>query len=289
MFNLLNTPDRRTGHLTPCRGGTALAYVAAMMMKTPLVLSLALTACAVDTSAPVDNSTDDYYVDGKEDASRPGKFETFTGVDGKFYFHMIAGNGEKVLQSQAYTSMGGVAAGIASVRTNGTDASHFRVLEASDGEWYFDLIAGNGQTVATSELYVSQYNANRAVNAVVSLVTAANPAPAAPEAKFQVFRGFDGLYYFHLRATNGEIVLQSQGYTRRTSAIAGTQSVIANGVDATKYEQRETVSGEAYFVLKAANGQVIGVSETYFSESNAQRGADTVEALIADGTILEAQ
>lgn len=262
----------------------------AMMLKTPLLASMFLAACAVDTTtAPVDNSTDDYYVDGKDDAALPGKFETFTGVDGKHYFHMIASNGEKVLQSQGYTSTGGVATGIASVRTNGTDASHFRVLEAADGEWYFDLIAANGQTIATSELYVSEYNANRAVAAVVSLVTAANVAAAAPEAKFQVFRGFDGSYYFHLRAANGEIVLQSQAYTRRASALAGTASVVTNGTDATKYEQRETASGESYFVLKAGNGQVIGVSETYFSASNSQRGADTVATLIADGTILEAQ
>jgi len=270
--------------------GTHLAYVRAMMMKTSLFLSLTLAACAVDTSTPpVDNSTDDYYADGKEDASRPGKFETFTGEDGKYYFHMIASNGEKVIQSQAYTSTGGVAKGIASVRANGTDASHFRVLEAADGEWYFDLVAGNGQIVATSELYVSEYNANRAVSAVVSLVTAANVAAAAPEAKFQVFRGFDGLYYFHLRAANGEIVLQSQAYTRRASAVAGTQSVIANGTDPNKYEIRYASNGEAYFVLVAGNGQVIGSSETYFSLANAQRGVQTVVLLIAGGTILDPQ
>jgi uncharacterized protein YegP (UPF0339 family) len=263
---------------------------AAKMMKTPFVfLGLSLAACAVDTATPVDNSTDDYYVDGKEDVSRPGKFETFTGVDGKHYFHMIASNGEKVLQSQGYTSSGGAANGIASVRHNGTNAANFHVLEAADGQWYFDLVAGNGQTIATSELYVSKYNADRAVAAVEALVTAANVAAAAPEAKFQVFRGFDGQYYFHLRANNGEIVLQSQAYTRRASAVSGTESVTTNGTDAAKYELRDSVSGESYFVLKAGNGQVVGVSETYFSRSNAQRGADTVEALITGGTILDAQ
>jgi len=250
---------------------------------------VAVRAFTYGTFTLTSGRTSDYYVDGKDDASRPGKFETFTGVDGKFYFHMIASNGEKVLQSQGYTSTGGVATGIASVRTNGTDASHFRVLEAADGEWYFDLVAGNGQTIATSELYVSEYNANRAVSAVVTLVTAAKVLAATPEAKFQVFRGFDGAYYFHLRAANGEIVLQSQGYTRRASAITGTQSVIANGNDATRYELRDSASGETYFVLHAGNGQVIGSSETYFSRSNAQRGADTVASLIAEGTILDAQ
>ncbi len=258
-----------------------------MMMKTSLVfLSMSLAACAVDTTAPVDNSTDGYYVDGKEDASRPGKFETFKGADGKVYFHMIASNGEKVLQSQGYTSASGAANGIASVRVNGTQDAQFHVLEAADGSWYFDLVAGNGQTIATSEMYVSESNANRAVTAVETLVAAANVAAAAPEAKFQVFRGFDGAYYFHLRADNGEIVLQSQPYTRRASAIAGTTSVRTNGTDATKYEIRDAANGEAYFVLKAGTGQVIGVSETYDSRSNAQRGTETVVQLIAGGSVL---
>jgi uncharacterized protein YegP (UPF0339 family) len=259
-------------------------------MKTtmiPLALAYALGACAVDTATPSD--IDDYYTDGKEDASRPGRFETFTGMDGKYYFHLIAGNGQKILQSQGYTSASGAATGIASVRTNGAMDSQFVVLEAQDGEWYFDLVAKNGQTIGTSEMYVSESNAQRAVLAVEKAVSSAANAPAKPEAKFQVFAGLDGHYYFHLRATNGEIVLQSQAYTRRSSAIDGTSSVRLNGTDNTRYEIRDALGGQSYFVLKAANGQIIGVSEMYVSHSNAQRGADTVSSLITDGTVLDAQ
>lgn len=31
--------------------------------------------------------------------------------------------------------------------------------------------------------------------------------------KFQVFKGKDGLYYFRLKAANGEIICSSEGYT----------------------------------------------------------------------------
>jgi uncharacterized protein YegP (UPF0339 family) len=261
----------------------------AMLTRASLLfVFLPLAACAADTASPPLDSVDDYYVDGKEDVSRPGRFETFVGADGRHYFHMIASNGEKVLQSQGYTSTSGVASGIASVRNNGTKPEQFRVQQAADGEWYFDLRAGNGQTIATSELYVSEANVNRAVTAVVQLVTAANVSDAMPEAKFQVFRGFDGAYYFHLRADNGEIVLQSQPYTRRASAVAGTQSVWNNGTNLANYEIRDAANGEAYFVLKAGNGQVIGVSETYYSETNAQRGEETIVQLLAGGAILDA-
>jgi uncharacterized protein YegP (UPF0339 family) len=270
-------------------GGTGLAYVRTMMMKTSLLtlaLVQALGACAVDTTAP--SNVDDYYTDGKDDASRPGMFETFTGKDGKYYFHLIAGNGQKVLQSQAYTSASGAKNGIASVRANGTNEGQYRVLEAQDAEWYFNLLAANWQTIGTSEMYVSESNADRAVETVGRYVTTANMAAAHREAKFQVFAGIDGHYYFHLRADNGEIVLQSQAYTRRTSAVDGTSSVSDNGADPANYEIRDAQNGQAYFVLKAANGQVVGVSETYASESNAQRGIDTVSQLIADGTVVDA-
>jgi uncharacterized protein len=258
-----------------------------MTTRASLLLVLPLAACAIDAPAPVDSNTDDYYVDGKEDVARPGKFETFTGADGKYYFHMIASNGEKVLQSQGYTSATGAKSGIASVRTNGTNPDRFRVQQAADGEWYFDLRAGNGQTIATSEMYVSESNATRAVAAVEQLVAAANVGAAEPDAKFQVFRGFDGAYYFHLRANNGEIVLQSQPYTRRASAVAGTASVRNNGAALANYEIRDAANGEAYFVLDAGNGWIIGVSETYYSTSNAERGAQTVAELLADGGVIQ--
>jgi uncharacterized protein YegP (UPF0339 family) len=42
-------------------------------------------------------------------------------------------------------------------------------------------------------------------------------------------------------------------------------------------------------VLKAANGQVIGVSETYASRSNAERAVGEVSALLSGTAIIDAQ
>ena len=210
-------------------------------------------------------------------------------MDGKYYFHLLAANGEKVLQSQGYTSASGAKNGISSVRANGTTPSRYEVLEAQDGEWYFNLKAGNGWIIGTSEPYVSQYNANRGVSTVESVVETVSTGAALAEAKFQVFTGLDDHFYFHLRADNGEIVLQSQAYTRRSSAVDGTASVRANGADPASYELRTAADGQAYFVLKAGNGQVIGVSETYASMDNAQRAIDEVAQLTAAGNVLDAE
>jgi uncharacterized protein len=250
-------------------------------MKTSLLtaclLSLCLTACGVDDA---ELAYDDAAATD-EALSTKGRFETYVGRDGKHRFQLVAGNNEKVLASQPYATLEGAQKGIESVKANGTDASRFLLREAADGSWYFVVVAGNGEIIAMSEMYVSQYNATRGMTTVASVVKATlETRPAVSEAKFETFRGLDGKYYFHVRAQNGAIVLQSQGYTTRASATNGIESVQTNGGTATRYSVLAAADGQFYFVLKAANGQVIARSETFPSLYNAQRSvADCVELL----------
>lgn len=58
--------------------------------------------------------------------------------------------------------------------------------------------------------------------------------------KFEIIKGRDGQYYFHLKAANGEIIAQSQGYVRKSDAKNGIDSVKANAPDAAV----EDLSGE---------------------------------------------
>lgn len=247
-----------------------------------ILLAVALTACG-----PADA-----YVDGVEDESgdisaelaASSRFETFKGKDGEYYFHLIAGNGEKVLQSQGYASLSGAKSGIDSVKNNGLSATRYLVREAVDGSHYFVLTATNGRIIGLSEMYASKANAERGattVQSVLKVVTATSPA-AAGDTRFESFKGLDGRYYFHLKANNGQIVLQSQSYASKSGATSGINSVRSNGANAARFEVREARDGHFYFVLKAGNGQVIGVSEMYESKSNAERGVTAVIGLLAD-------
>ncbi len=222
--------------------------------------------------------------------SKSARIETFVGNDAQFYFYLMAGNGEKVLRSEGYARTDGLKNGIDSVRANGVDTGSYEILPAKNGEYYFNLKAKNGQIIATSETYVSKSNAERAVATTVRLLKIVNAtAAAAARAGFETFRGEDGQYYFRLRAGNGEIVLQSEGYKAKQSALDGIASVRDNGKTSAQYKLDEAADGLYYWHLSAKNGEIIGRSETYATKSNATRGVSDIVSLLQSEPKLLAQ
>lgn len=247
-----------------------------------LMLALTFTACG-PADAFVDDQTGETMDAESELAATSGRFETFVGKDGQHYFHLLAGNGEKVLASQGYASASGAQGGIDSVKANGANAMRYLQREASDGSHYFVLSAANGAIVGVSEMYVTTANAERGaatVQRVVANIISSGVAVQG-DTHFETFKGLDGKYYFHLKANNGQIVLQSQGYTTKASATNGIASVKTNGANLARFEVRAAADGQSYFVLKAGNGAVIGRSEMYVSNSNAQAGITAVYNLVA--------
>lgn len=94
--------------------------------------------------------------------------------------------------------------------------------------------------------------------------------------KFATSQGKDGKDYFVLKASNGEVIFQSQGYSSATGCQNGIESVQKHASDKSNFECREAKDGRMYFVLKASNGQEIGRSQMYKSESGCMNGIDSV-------------
>jgi hypothetical protein len=83
--------------------------------------------------------------------------------------------------------------------------------------------------------------------------------------KFEVYADKGGKFRFRLKASNGQIILVSQAYKTKTSALEGVASVQRNAQVEARFERK--ASGEQFmFNLKATNGQVIGTSERYKTE-----------------------
>lgn len=95
--------------------------------------------------------------------------------------------------------------------------------------------------------------------------------------KFEVYQDARSEYRFRLKASNGQKILASEGYTAKASCMNGIESVRTNSQDDSKFDRKVSSNGKHYFNLKASNGQVIGTSEMYEGSSGMENGIESVK------------
>ena len=105
--------------------------------------------------------------------------------------------------------------------------------------------------------------------------------------KFEITTRKNGEFQFNLKAGNGEIILSSEGYKAKDSALNGIDSVRRHSVDDGNFERLTAKDGSPYFTLKAGNGQVIGHSETYSSAAARDNGIESVRRNAPDATLVD--
>jgi len=102
------------------------------------------------------------------------KFEIYEGNNGQFYFRLYAQNGQKILSSQGYASKAGCKKGAESVKTNAPNEAQYERKEASNGKFYFNLLAANKQIIGTSQMYAAKTGRDNGIGAVMRAVTKAS-------------------------------------------------------------------------------------------------------------------
>lgn len=114
----------------------------------------------------------------------------------------------------------------------------FVIKETASGV-KFDLKASNGEIVGTSEVYKSEKSCKGGIASVQKNAPVANladytvePAIEAKCPKFEIYLDKAGEYRFRLKATNGEVILASEGYKAKKSCENGIESVRKNAADA---------------------------------------------------------
>ena len=114
----------------------------------------------------------------------------------------------------------------------------FVIKETSTG-FKFDLKAGNGEVILSSEVYSALASCKKGIASV------AKNAPIAPiedqtvegfkkehNPKFEVYADKKGEFRFRLKARNGEIIATSEGYKAKASCMNGIESVKKNAPEA---------------------------------------------------------
>ncbi|MDD2648879.1 MAG: YegP family protein [Eubacteriales bacterium] len=109
------------------------------------------------------------------------------------------------------------------------------VVKQSDNGFSFQLKAANGETIAVSQVYKSE---RTCAKGILSVCTNAPKAPiedsteegfaALKNPKFEVYKDNRGEIRFRLKASNGQVICASEGYTSRESCMNGIASVKKN-------------------------------------------------------------
>ena len=110
------------------------------------------------------------------------------------------------------------------------------------------------------------------------------------KAKYQVYKDVAGKFRFRLRAANNKIVAVSEAYESKSGCMNGVRSVQSNcnshvedktieteKLSNPKYEVFTDVASEFRFNLKAANGEIIAVSEAYETKQGVMNGIVAVQ------------
>ena len=102
----------------------------------------------------------------------------------------------------------------------------------------FNLKAGNGEIIATSEVYNTEASCMKGIASVVKSAPIAALENQTVEGfakekcpKFEVYVDKAGEYRFRLKATNGQIIAVGESYKALSSCLNGIESVRRNAAE----------------------------------------------------------
>ena len=100
----------------------------------------------------------------------------------------------------------------------------FVIKKSSNDQFYFNLKAGNGEVILTSEMYTTKAACNNGIESVKK--------NAPDDNRYDRRESKNDQYYFVLKAGNGEIIGNSEMYTTKAAMENGIASVKKNAPDA---------------------------------------------------------
>ncbi|MCQ2525200.1 MAG: YegP family protein [Lachnospiraceae bacterium] len=112
-------------------------------------------------------------------------------------------------------------------------------IKTTDAGYRFNLKAGNGEIIATSQTYKSMDSCKNGIESVKKNAPIANLEDQTKEGyaeeknpKFEIYTDKAGEFRFRLKAKNGEIIATGEGYKALAGCKNGIESIIKNAPDA---------------------------------------------------------
>ena len=112
------------------------------------------------------------------------------------------------------------------------------VLKETKSGFKFNLKAGNGEIIATSEVYTTEAACKNGIESVRENCVGGiedqtvEGFETLKHPKFEVYTDKAGEFRFRLKAKNGQIIATSEGYKAKASCLNGIESVKKNAPEA---------------------------------------------------------
>ena len=223
-----------------------------------------------------------------------GKYEIFQVADGYAYC-LKASNGEVLVTSETYISREGVIKAIDAVKRN-LETGEVRIFADKRGKYKFKLVSKNYRVLAISSTYSVEKSAVRASESfkkfalkadIVDIEVLDNDFESATiieiindedktGGKF-VIEKFDGEYSWDLKASNGQILCQAEGYTSKAGCMYSIETFKKN-VKLGVFKCIKDKSSRYCYKLYTPNGRVIAIGESYPTKASAEAAANSVVA-----------
>ncbi len=233
-----------------------------------------------------------------------GKFEVFQVGDG-FQYNLKASNGEILVASELYTTKDGCMKAIDAVRRNVETGGEIRVFADKRGRHKFKLIAGNHRVIAISANYMSEKNATSASESFKKFALTADvveveledkdAATATPVeigkvehkdgGKFE-YEKYNDEFSWDLKASNGQILCQADGYTSKASCLNSIEVFKSNVKDGT-FKIVKDKNDHYLFKLYTQNGRVCAIGESYETKQGAESAAISVTSFYQKADLVE--
>ena len=267
----------------------------------------AATAATAATAAAATAATATKKAAPKKDApkgrSYNGKYEVYHTGDA-WQYHLKASNGEILFVSETYTTRDGVIKGIDAVKRN-LETGEVKIFADKHGNYKFKLVSRNYRVLAISANYSNEKGATRASESFKNFAVKADIVDIEYEdvdlktatpidvnlndektgGKF-IVEVFDGEYSWDLKASNGQILAQAEGYTSKAGCLNSIESFKKAVVEGS-FKCVKDKNDNYQYKLYTSSGRVCAVGEAYPSKTSAESAAQSVASFYKNAEVVE--
>ena len=226
-----------------------------------------------------------------------------------YFFELHASNGEKLLESEEYTTYQGALRGIQTHKTNILNGN-FKIAVTKKGDYIFQLLSGKNMLLCTGENYPTRARCQSAIDSTIRFAATAildenvqdiylkvpqedntpiEPLPENCNGKWIISTGLGAegqkIYYFELFANNGERLLESEEYTTYTGAVNGIRTHKKN-IENNNFRITLTKRGDYIYKLLNGNGQLLCLGEHYKTKRLCQNAVESVKRFAMNSPML---